>query len=105
VGSGSRLNPFNQWRRSDAVSPLTLYDQFGREIGRGDGVLLATPEQIIWVVRDVVPNLEREGPQTLCQLTLTALYKSGFPGGTPLVGLMKILDVGDTQPAGPKVGL
>lgn len=102
MGAGERQNPFNQWRRTAAVSQLNLYDQFGREIGKGDGIILATPEQIIWVVRECKPVLDHKGPEHLCQLTLTALYQSPFQGGIPLAGIIKALDVSETGAGRPK---
>lgn len=103
MGVAERRNPFGQWKRTEGVSPLNLYDQFGRVIQKGDGVILATPEEVIWIVQGVRPQLELKSNETMCLLTLTALYQSSFTGGVPLAGLIKCVDALETgrgeQPA------
>lgn len=102
MGSAERReNPFNKWRRDNAISSLKLYDRFSREVGKGDAVMILGKWDVSWRVADVqlmFPKGPNDPPAHL-KVTFAAVYIAPVEGGLPTTDLVKVKDVSEmSQP-------
>lgn len=92
MGKVDRANPFNQWRKEAGVSTHECYDQFGRQIGVGDFIMMQAHGQVVWRVTNSKPVMHPQAPPGLVELTAAAVTQVGLQGGAPLPGIIKVRD-------------
>lgn len=92
MGKADRANPFNQWRRDAQVMTTEAYDQFGRQIGIGDFLILEAHGAVVWRVTNTRPVLATNAPPGLVEITLAAVTRVGVQGGAPMAGFIKVRD-------------
>lgn len=95
MGVAARANSFNQWKRTEGVTIHDCYDQFGRQIGVGDFVILEQHGAVIWRVTNTKPVMRPDAPPGLVELTMAAVTQLVLQGGAPLPGLVKVRDASE----------
>lgn len=92
MGAKDRANPMAQWRKSQGVTSNHAYDQFGREIGLGDFLILQAHPSVVWRVTNTKPILRPDMPPGLVDMTMAAVTQLPMQGGAPLPGVIKVRD-------------
>lgn len=92
MGKAERTNPMAQWKKTEGVTIYDCYDQFGRQIGPGDYILLPGHGAVVWRVTQTRPIMDPKVPPGIVELVCAAVTQVGLQGGVPLSGVIKVRD-------------
>ena len=71
--SDSKSNPFA--RHTAVTLPLIVRDLYGRELAKGDRLMLPSPTPILYFVESITPVVDPNLPSNLMEIIVTARFK------------------------------